>query len=396
VNNNCGPNDPCGSICDIDVPTFTVDLSADADGSWLSPEVTSNGTCCSQSGTPADMCVHFVVTLSADAVAIQVDILSGVTSTAGLMFQSGCDEFYPIGEVVCLQGGQTLDLMFCKPSNKPYEFNITSYSSASLPDENQDGVPDVCSPVCENLNLSYQGCAVVYPGYAPAECTEITVTPKSGIPPYTYLWLTQDTTKELIVCPIDDRIYTVTVTDANGCSSIALIQVYAVNVRCNGGVGVQMCISSNGGAFPTTQCVDERQVEDFLALGDVLGGCRLNPCGNSGGPIFQKDTSSKTIILDPDHFSPKPYVRYDDGRDDFIFPNPVHDLMTIHFEMPSHQTVAFEIFDAQGRHLNSGKYEATKGSNTYQLNTSDLSDGMYFLRYDYPGAVKSLKFIKAE
>lgn len=398
VNNICGPNAPCSgsdtSICDIDVPVFTVDLSGSPDNSWTSPEVISSGFCCEQSGSPSEMCVHFILTLANDVAAIQVDVLSGVDSSDGLMFQLGCGDFYPIGDMVCLTGGQTYDLIFCRPSNKPYTFNITSYSAASLPDVNQDGIPDVCLFVCENLNMYMEDCHVVYPGYAPAECVEITATPLSGLPPYSYLWSSHDTAEVLTVCPTTDQVYTVTVTDANGCSSVALTTVHVINVRCNGGNGVQMCVVSNAASFPVTQCVDERQVEDFLARGDMLGSCGADPCRDTGGPILSGDTIVKDISLDPDHHGPRPFVRPGDQNGDFIFPNPVTDKMTIQYEMPFNQTVAFIIYDAQGKHIDGVTTKASAGTNTYRFNTSEIGPGLYIVRYGYGIEARSLKFVK--
>jgi type IX secretion system substrate protein len=395
VNNNCDPDDPCAGICDIDVPVFTVDLSGSPDNQWMSPVVVSNGSCCGQAGNLSEMCVHFLLTLATDAVAIEVQILSGVASTDGLMFQLGCNETYPIDEIVCLPGGQSLDLIFCQPGNASYVFNIISYSAASLPDGNQDGIPDVCAASCDSLSLDMDECAAVFPGYGPAECTDITVTVLSGVAPFSYLWPTFDTSEGIVVCPRVTQKYTVTVTDANGCTAEASIIVYVIDVNCNGGNGVQICHIGSGQANPVTLCVTRDQVESHLAHGDILGACRENPCAQVG-PITERDTTPPIIVFDVPRRVSRPFNNSDDKYVDYIFPNPVIDEMTINFEMPFSQTVVFDIFDTQGRQVDSWTFWAGAGNNTYDFNTSWLGAGLYFVRYGNGREIRSLKFVKLE
>ena len=107
----------------------------------------------------------------------------------------------------------------------------------------------------------------VYPGYAPAECTTISVTPAGGSGGYSYEWSNGATTASISVCPAVDTDYSVSVTDANGCFTYSLpITIEAIPVSC-GNNKVSVC--HNG----RTRCVKTNQVAGHLAHGDVLGSC---------------------------------------------------------------------------------------------------------------------------
>ena len=73
----------------------------------------------------------------------------------------------------------------------------------------------------------------VYYGYNPASYTWIGVEEVlGGQGPYTYEWNTGETTERIHVCPTETTTYTVTITDANGCSTTASVTVNVVDVRC--------------------------------------------------------------------------------------------------------------------------------------------------------------------
>ena len=68
--------------------------------------------------------------------------------------------------------------------------------------------------------------------------------------------------------------YTITVTDAEGCSVTAVKQVYAVNVRCgNNNDKVILCQQAPGNGLSKTICVATAAVAAHLKNGSVLGSC---------------------------------------------------------------------------------------------------------------------------
>jgi len=395
VNNKCDPDDPCFGICDDEVPVFTVDLSGMADSTWISPETLIEGSCCDQPGSQTDMCAHFSLTLAEDAVAVMLEIISGPGSPNGMSFQIGCNDSFPVNEIICLSGEQNLELTFCQPDSQQYIFAITSYSIASLPDEDQDGRPDVCIIPCEEMKLGIDDCAIVYIGYAPAECTDISVEIAGGVPPFSYLWSTNDTTEMITVCPLFHHLYSVTVTDALGCTIEGSVPVLAVDVRCNLNRSVQVCHLDPLTQQSTTECIDDSLVAVHLGHGDLLGPCGSNPCHSFNIPILEKDMNL-TSTGGSESDSPIARVRHKENHGDEIFPNPAIDEVTIRFEIPKNQSVVFDIFDAQGRHIDSATSHAVKGINTYKFNTSFLGAGLYLVRYRVDQEIRLLKFVKID
>lgn len=71
----------------------------------------------------------------------------------------------------------------------------------------------------------------VYFGYAPEASTLLTASATSGRAPYTYRWSTGSTAAQINVSPAATTTYTVTLTDALGCTSTAEVKVEVIDVR---------------------------------------------------------------------------------------------------------------------------------------------------------------------
>ena len=114
----------------------------------------------------------------------------------------------------------------------------------------------------------------VYPGYGPASQINLSSKVAGGKAPYTYLWSNGTTSEEITVSPSMNTNYTITVTDAAGCSVTAVKQVYAVNVRCgNNNDKVILCQQAPGNGLSKTICVATAAVAAHLKNGSVLGSC---------------------------------------------------------------------------------------------------------------------------
>jgi hypothetical protein len=117
----------------------------------------------------------------------------------------------------------------------------------------------------------------------------ITVTPTGGVPPYSYLWNTGDTTSTLANLPAGD--YTVTVSDAGGCETTETITVsepppVEVTVTINSFQGcdidtVTVTASASGGTPPytyvwsdgTTGPVNELTPGIYFVIATDVNGC---------------------------------------------------------------------------------------------------------------------------
>jgi len=133
--------------------------------------------------------------------------------------------------------------------------------------------------ICNNQTVVF--------GYYPENVAQITTNASGGTAPYTYLWSTGETTSSIVVAPTATTTYTVTITDAVGCSAVGTHTVTVIDVRCGSSLDrVSMC---DLGA--KTQCLKADDVPSKLAAGWKLGSCpgmtlaSLNG-GNCGQPTL--------------------------------------------------------------------------------------------------------------
>ncbi|MDP1726741.1 MAG: T9SS type A sorting domain-containing protein [Bacteroidota bacterium] len=62
-----------------------------------------------------------------------------------------------------------------------------------------------------------------------------------------------------------------------------------------------------------------------------------------------------------------------------IFPNPNKQLLNVEFETSESKNISIILFDANGRNIMQEKFSADTGNQTFQINTSPLVPGIYFL-----------------
>jgi len=176
----CGPN----------VPTFTVDLTGNPGGVWMSPNVVRNDQCCGQSGV---VCIQFIITLDPQATGIAFDIFSGAVPSGALYYQVNCGPQTALGSPICLSGVGPHVLTFCKPGNNPNVYQITSIpgptSSTSI--IVNDGCIDTLhaygfNPATVTWNSIFPGAPGAYNSYlsCSAGCVDPIVTGTGTAPPY--------------------------------------------------------------------------------------------------------------------------------------------------------------------------------------------------------------------
>lgn len=78
------------------------------------------------------------------------------------------------------------------------------------------------------------GCENLAPTYG---CTELTASAMGGVEGYTYSWTDGNgnpvgNTASVTVCPLENTLYTVVVTDQRGCSALDDVFVSSIDVRC--------------------------------------------------------------------------------------------------------------------------------------------------------------------
>lgn len=110
------------SQCDGSTPKFTIDLSSKSDSVWLSSSVGRAGSCCSGGNN----CVEFIVTLSANAEAIVLEIASGAQPSGALSYTVNCGTPTAIGQKFCVTGQGPHSISFCKNGGNSNVYRIRS------------------------------------------------------------------------------------------------------------------------------------------------------------------------------------------------------------------------------------------------------------------------------
>jgi hypothetical protein len=220
---------------------------------------------------------------------------------------------------------------------------------------------------------------IVYYGYEPLSCADLSGSATGGCAAYEYAWSSGDNTATATVCPSTTTDYTLTVTDQNECSASDVMTVCAVDVICfagnSGNQKVELChIPPGNPGNAHTLCISESAVQDHLAHGCALGSCgeigstcsfaKLAPnmeTDNSSGKIAEKASSIVNLA---------------------IAPNPFDAEFNMSITLSESGSYRVEVLDTYGRvvkALDAVGFEANENQ-SINVKTGDLSKGMYLVR----------------
>jgi len=194
-------------------------------------------------------------------------------------------------------------------------------------------------------------------GYG-SNCVTLTGSAAGGVGPYTYSWSpggTGATNQQTTVCPTTTTTYTLTVTDANGCSRSDEVTVFVNDVRC-GAKDDKVKICHKGAEI----CVAPASVEAHLKHGDKLGGCTEERA--SAELITKVENKNNELTLTN-------------------FPNPFFHSTIIRYDLPTAGKTSINVYNLEGKLVDVlDKGFQTAGS--YQINytPSQLNKGMYYYK----------------
>jgi hypothetical protein len=229
----------------------------------------------------------------------------------------------------------------------------------------------------------------LYIGYG-AQSTALTVgsLPSSGAP-YTYSWsgsaisrLSSTTSSAPVYTPnsssLGTQIFTVTITNKNGCSNTASISICTtdITVAGSGGTKVWVCHTTKGkNAFSSSLQVLISQVPTHLNGNcgsdgnDRLGSCVQTPCA---GAI-------KTAIVAVSSGMAKEVTTVATTTEEelkvTVMPNPTTNYFTLKLESKYQTPVELRVMDANGRVVDS---RSKLGSNRSVQIGQEYSSGTYF------------------
>jgi hypothetical protein len=77
-----------------------------------------------------------------------------------------------------------------------------------------------------------------------------------------------------------------------------------------------------------------------------------------------------------------------------IYPVPFNGDLKVKMELDTESETELKIIDMNGKTVLRKSFEGTKGTNIFNLNTTKLTSGVYFLEISNGGAVYSEKIVK--
>jgi hypothetical protein len=220
----------------------------------------------------------------------------------------------------------------------------------------------------------------IYVGYGPQYITLTATASSSGL---NYQWY-----KDGILIPgatsttydaTGGGMYSVTVTDGNGCSSspgasASMITINTIDVRCGQNLQkVVLChVPPGNPGNPQTLCIAPSAVPAHLSNhpGDCLG-----PCPNSRVNGSEMDEAHSLAV----------------------YPNPFNNTLNVSFELYSDERIEIGIYDLEGRLIMPLVKEAL-GSDTHfnqEFNVSALANGIYFVRFSAGNEIEYRKVNKS-
>jgi len=207
--------------------------------------------------------------------------------------------------------------------------------------------------------ITSSGNTTVYKGYPNESCTTLSATDiQGGEAPYSYVWSTGETTETLEVCPEETTTYTLTITDANGCSSSIDIEVEVIDVSCgNNPYNPKVKICHNG----RTICVSQRAARWHLRHGDTLGSC---------------DDTDQVFISNLG-----------------AYPNPFRKNLNIKLTTNADAEVDIAIFSLYGNKVFQGKEQLSEGQSILNYKLGHLRHGVYYLKVFVNGNLKKVRVL---
>lgn len=205
----------------------------------------------------------------------------------------------------------------------------------------------------------------VYKGFAPTQCTSLTATANGGAGNFAYNWSNGATTATINVCPSVTTTYTVTVTDAAGCTATDQVTVLVVDATC-GNKNDKVLVCHNGQEI----CISANAVQAHLNHGDYLGSCTTSRKGGNGNRV------ANGISME-------------------AAPNPFSQTTAINFTMPEAGNYTLEIYDLKGmlvKRVSEGVAQANQ-MRSVEVNGSEWPKGIYLARLVTANEIKVTKLM---
>ncbi len=219
--------------------------------------------------------------------------------------------------------------------------------------------------------------------------TEVNSTVNGGTTPYTYLWSNGATTRN--IQGVAAGSYTVTITDATGCTSTASASVAdnsnvnvtfssqnpsggnnngSITANASGGSTPYTYLWSNGG---TTAQISGLAAGTYTVTITDGNGCTKISSVTLSGSVGVAQVTDIALIK--------------------VYPNPSKDVCNIMIELNRAQNVEMKMFNSLGQQVWSQSEKDFK-QGIVPVNVSTLSAAVYTIQLSINGSIETLRFVK--
>ncbi len=210
--------------------------------------------------------------------------------------------------------------------------------------------------------------ATIYLGYGRQNVT-FAAAARGGVPGYTYQWtpaagLSNPNSASVVASPTQTTTYTVTVADANGCTTRRELTVYVVDARCGPKDNKVIVCHRTGNGSAHDICISANAVPAHLAHGCTVGSCAVPVTGTA------RSTAAPVAggVLDTPVLT--------------AFPNPTDGHFTLQLHASTSGPLRVALFDLAGRSCASLFAGELAEGETRELvvDQTGLPRGIYYIR----------------
>ncbi len=358
-------------FCDSGLVTFT-NISFDADTFlWkFDDSTTSNLTDTSHFFNTCG--THPVMLIAADTTEGVVDtLIINITVAPTPTVNIGNDNAFCYGNSITLDAGNP---------GSSYSWSDGSTTSTINADNTEQYSVEVTTPFgCSNsdtINITVCDLPTADAGDDSTICEGqcATLTASGGT---SYLWNTDETTQEMIICPGTTNTYSVTVTDINGCENSDEV-VITVNTLPTVNLGNDTIIP-----FGNSITLDAT----------TAGATYLWSTGETTSSITADSSANYSVVVTKDSCSASDTIMVTVAVDiqeimalnyNFeAYPNPYKESTNISYKLNSETHIKLEIINVLGEKIEVlADEEQLPGKHTYTFNSGNISnsDGIYIIK----------------
>lgn len=215
----------------------------------------------------------------------------------------------------------------------------------------------------------------IFKGYGPQYVILVSKA-QGGTAPYKYKWDNGSVNRIRYASPDVTTTYTLTVTDAKGCSTVTSVTIYVRDVRGRRPGTVLVCLKGVSISVP------KERVPSLLSLGATLGHCSgSDSLATASTSVTARSASSLKVAGSVAAASSSAFT---------VYPNPAKTTISLSWSAPAGSNAKVVITDMQGRTL----MTQSLSNSPHQLSISQLVSGVYMAKLvTNSGTIATTRFV---